>query len=239
LQFADREGLALLAWGSRRSWGKAGSYNEFTRKEIVQNDRLFDDVARGWELGVKQLVQTYNIPSRDYFMWACSGASNWAHRLALRKPQYFAAIHLEILTTFDVPTPGASNIMWLLTTGELESGYRSSKIFFSDCRKLGYPIIYKAYPGIGHSGCSAATNLGRVFFQYAWETINKPTPTVALGKDPRLAALSARKAGFQTPVAYGDLINQIVVDGDKGGSMSSKRQVPLPSRELAEAWEKR
>lgn len=47
-----------------------------------------------------------------------------------------------------------------MTTGELEAGYQRSLRFYGECRKLGYPIIYKAIPGLGHEGNDSAHELG-------------------------------------------------------------------------------
>lgn len=240
LKFADNNKLAIIAWGSRRAWVLKGSYYEFDKNELKFMDQSFDEVAKAWEKGVKSFSRKYGVPDKDYLLWAMSGAANWAHRLALRKPQYFAAVHVEILTTYDKPTPEAKNVMWLLTTGELEGGYESSKRFYKDCKNLGYPILYKAYPGIGHAGCPQATALGLQFFKFALEEIEetkgiRENPVLRPDEIPEVI-YSRRMEAFQKAPFYGDIVNQEIFSAEKQDMIPAGFQVPLPNETLAKLW---
>ena len=218
-QFADQQRLAVLAWGSRRAWELAGSYHEFDRAQNRRVDVEFDKVAAAWERGVKSLGERHGLPQKGYLFWACSGAANWAHRLALRRPEYFRAVHVEILSTHDRPTPDGVGPLWLVTTGELEGGYESSLQFYRDCRALGYPILYKAYPGVGHSRCPEARALGVEFFRYALDA--------RAGAD-----------GFERPAAFGDIVNQEAFEPGERGLIPEAFRTPLPTRRLAELWDR-
>jgi predicted esterase len=150
VDFAKQNKMAILCWGSRKLWDPKQNYDD----EDMENPD-FDEVADAWERGVRQLSEKYGIPNKDYLLWGFSAAAQWSHRLAMRKPQYFLAIHIHIPSSFDRPRPAASSILWLLTTGELEGGYEYSREFVSDCQSLGYPILYKAVPNLAHDDSPA------------------------------------------------------------------------------------
>ena len=66
-----------------------------------------------------------------------------------------------------VPTKNGASLLWCVTTGENEMGYERSRRFFKAARDLSYPIIYKAYPGLGHEGSAKVTELGFTCFEFA------------------------------------------------------------------------
>ena len=74
--------------------------------------------------------------------------------------------------SYDKPTPEAAKVLWCLTIGELEGGYERSKRWVKTVRGMGYPIVYKAIPGLGHAGHPDAA-LGFEFFEFALLQENK------------------------------------------------------------------
>ena len=100
-------------------------------------------------------------------MMGSSGAAQYAQRLALRRPERFLAVHAHIASSFDIPVKGGASLLWCVTTGENEMGYERSRRFFKAARDLSYPIIYKAYPGLGHEGSAKVTELGFTCFEFA------------------------------------------------------------------------
>ncbi|MDD2707007.1 MAG: hypothetical protein PHV34_03280 [Verrucomicrobiae bacterium] len=238
--FAQKHQLAILAWGSRSLWNPNASYDEQTRHVNRVMDESFDEVANAWANGVKELGKKYGVPQRDFLLWGQCGSAQWAHRLALRKPDYFLAVHVHIPGSFDQPTPEANKPLWLLTTGELYGGYERSKRFYSDCRKLGYPMIYKAIVGLGHAGSAIADKMGLDFFEYAlsvkddrdkFDEERKKSPAMAVAKTPWVEV-------FRAPPFYGDLLNQEYFPADQVEMIPESFRVPLPTQELAEAWNK-
>lgn len=167
LRFAEKHKLVILCWGSRSLWNPRASWDEQTRQVNKEMDETFDDVAKAWAKGVEELSRKYGIPENGFLLWGVSGSAQYAARLALRQPQYFLAVHVHVPSSFDMPTREANSVLWCLTTGENESGYERSLRFLSACRELGYPIIYKAVPGLGHAGHPLTDKLGLVFFEYA------------------------------------------------------------------------
>lgn len=239
--FADKHQFALMAWGSRSIWNPGKNYDEYTKEDFEQLDKSFSLVADAWEDGVQKLHRKYGLPNHNFFLVGQSGAAQWAHRLALRKPEYFHAVQVHIPSSFDKPTPAASRILWCLTTGELESGYERSKRFFMDCRKLDYPIIYKAYMGVGHSGTAASRNMRQKFLEYAAGLIEERQTYEALladtfGQD-RIPD-GPWPACYRNPEYVGDIVNQDLFPVADKDMVPPGFRVPLADKRLADAWER-
>lgn len=236
LKFAQDNKLIIICWGSRSLWNPRKSWDEQTRKINKNLDRLFDDIADDWEKGIKYFIRRYKIPENGYLLWGASGSAQYAARLALRKPEYFSAIHIHIPSSFDVPTPKANRILWCLTTGENEIGYRRSLRFFEACKKLKYPIIYKAIPGLAHQGHPQANLLGYRFFEYVIKLKKQIKNSYrAPYFQQKKEAVSIRT--FNNPIYIGDLLNQQIISPDLAMILvPEKYQVPLPTKELADAW---
>jgi hypothetical protein len=245
-EFADKNQLAIIAWGSRRLWDPTKSWDELDKTTNKEMDESFDEISKAWSKGVEEFVRKYGIPKRNYLLWGVSGAAQFSCRLALRKPDYFLAVHVHIPSSFDQPTLEANRILWCLTTGELEAGYQRSLRFYAKCRELGYPMIYKAIPQLGHSGSSIADALGMEFFQYALSLrsereayearLNDPLKRVTPAKEP--AQGQPWPAQFRNPLFVGDIINQEAFPFSQVERVPAGYRVSLPTKELADKWNK-
>lgn len=222
--FAESNKLAVVAWGSARHlWNPRKNWTDLTRQEARTADRAFDQVSEAWSKCVDGLVREQRIPDVRFLLWGYSGAAQYAQRLALRKPERFLAVHIHIPSSFDEPTGGGASILWCLTTGENEGGYERSLAFFKAAKDKGYPILYRAYPGLGHSGCGAAERLGRAVFQ------------LALDRMRRSAAVNWRTL-FDSAPLVGDVVNLRCVARAQGDEIPDAYRVMLPSRPIAELW---
>jgi hypothetical protein len=242
VNFAEKNRLAILAWGSCPLWDPGTNFDEMDADARHQIELSFDKVADGWEAGVRQLNHRYGLPLKGYLLWGCSGSAQWAHRLAVRKPDHFLAAHIHVPSSFDEPTPEAARVMWCLTTGELESGYERSLRFYAACRRMGYPMVYKAVTGLGHERSAQAAALGLRFFEYA---LGARAEREASDRSFSRASLSMPREGemrepwpesFQKPAFIGDLVNQEVFPSAEREMVPEGFRVPLPTEELAEAW---
>lgn len=237
--FAQRKKLAILAWGARTVWDRGASYDELSREDRKRWDKEFDEVAQSWERGVKFLCRKYGLPERDFLLWGSCGGGQWAHRLAMRKPEYFLAVHMHIPSSYDAPTPGGQRLLWLLTTGELDGGYERSLRFYAACREAGYPIIFKPLIGVGHQGSPIADELGRRFFDYALAVRDR-----RLGEAPKGPLDNLRQsddvsvADFREAPFFGDFLNQACYPAAERHRIPEGLEVPLPTKILADAWAK-
>ena len=245
LGFANKNKLAIIAWGSHGFWDARKNYNELEKKQAREIEKNFDFVADAWERGVKELCEKYGLPERNFLIWGQSGAAQWAKRLCLRKPDYFLAIHVHIPSSFDKPTPEARKVLWCLTTGEVESGYERSKRFVAECQKLGYPIVYKAIPGLGHTSHPDTAALGFKFFEFAltqrkareeFDQQEKKRSSVLKREQP--ATIPPWPEIFQNPPFYGDIVNQEAFSAGQKDMIPEGYRIPLPTKEIADIWNK-
>lgn len=242
LGFANRHKLAVLAWGSTRLWNPGANFDDLPKEQAQAMDKSFDLVADAWARGVHELGEKYGIPQKDFLLWGACGSGQWAHRLCLRKPDYFLAIDVHMPGSYDKPTAEASKVLWCLTIGEREAGYERSLRFVAGCKKLGYPIIYKAIVGLGHAGHPDATAIGFKFFEFAL------TQKEARGEYDKKQASDSVWArtirvrsepwldSFRSPPYYGDIVNQEMFSSDEVAMIPEGYRIPLPNKEIADIW---
>ncbi|MDR0532552.1 MAG: hypothetical protein LBH01_01200 [Verrucomicrobiales bacterium] len=237
-EFAKQQKLGLLMWGSTRLWDPQKNYTEYERKQYKELDESFEAVASAWEEGLLYFHNTYGIPKDYLLLEGFSGSAQWAHRLAMRKPEYFLAVHIHIPSSFDKPRVEASKILWCVTTGELEGGYESSKTFYADCRALNFPIIYKAIPKLGHQDSVIAYDFRDRFFEFALSLREKRKAYDGQSKDQ----LDAPKINGPWPEEFrnapyvGDIINQSLYPSSEADMVPESMRVYLPTKALADAW---
>ena len=222
--FAESNKLAVVAWGAARHlWNPRKNWTELTRQEARAADHVFDQVSEAWAKCVGGFIRERRIPDARFLLWGCSGAAQYAQRLALRKPERFLAVHVHIPSSFDEPTDAGASVLWCLTTGENESGYERSLAFFKAAKEKGYPILYRAYPGLGHAGCGAAERLGRAILQ------------MALDRARRSDEVDWSKVFDASPMV-GDVVNLRCVVRAQGDEIPDAYRVVLPSNPIAELW---
>ena len=167
MRFAVARNLAVVAWDSKCLWDPWRSWDELARAEAKRVDSDFDVVARAWDSAIDHFVGKYKLPASGFLMHGASGAAQFAQRLAMRRPARFLAVHTQMPVGFDVPAKEGASLLWCVTIGENDADYSSSRRFFRAARGLRYPMIYKAYPDIGHEDCAYASELGIACFDYA------------------------------------------------------------------------
>lgn len=219
IEFAKKHDLALLCWGARRLWDPSRNWDEYTKEDYKKYDDNFDAIASTWRRGVDKLCEEYKLSNNNLLLWGTSIAAQYAMRIALRNSNYFKSVCLHIPSSFDRPSIDGKNILWCITTGERENGYDRSIKFFNDCKAMGYPIIYKAIPGLGHQGHKGA----RDFALFFCENVHNS---------------NLKKEDFFNPKFYGDLMHQVYYRSINSNKVPKYFKVSLPFKELAEKWEK-
>lgn len=250
LNFADNHKLLILGWGCRRQWDPMLDDDEMDPKDAEVMKASLKEASDAWARGVDELSEKYHFPNKGFYGWGSSGGAQYLVRIALRKPQYFAAIRAHIVSSFEAPTSEANKIFWCLTTGELEPGYQRSIRFYNKSRELGYPIVYKAYAGLGHSDSTRSETFALMCFEYIWRTLNPSVLSSVTEDDEGQLATQADKKPvenvkeiswgdiFQKAPYIGDLLNQDFVTAAQQGSVSPELKVMLPTAEIARAWRK-
>lgn len=224
VRFAAERNLAVLSWttfDASETFDKTRSFDEMSRGEVAEFDRAFNKVARTWRRGVDELVRDHKLPSANWLLYGMSRGGQWAHRIALREPALFSAVHIHVNSSYDEPVPEAARIRWLVTTGELEAGFPAAKRFYAAAVAQKYPMIFHAEPNLGHDNHPNIDRLSMAFFDYIVSGLR----SAATGRVPEV---SERFAGNYFTHEY--------VPWSQVAQIPEKFRVPLPSRAIAEAW---
>ena len=217
MEFARKHDLALLCWGARAS----GILRVIGMNSQKKNTKNVMTILMRWQKrGDAESIncaKNINCQTINFCCGGTSAAAQYAMRIAIRYPEYFNSVCLHIPSSFDKPSEGGRNILWCITTGERESGYSRSIKFFNVCKSLGYPIIYKAIPGLGHSSHRGAREFAIDFCEYAYTS-------------------KLTKEQFTNSQYYGDLVHQIYYPTANAGKIPEPFKVNLPTKEIAEKW---
>ncbi len=224
VEYAEANNLAIVAWGSRRMWDPKRNWDELPRSEAKRIDNDFDLAVQAWKEGIEHFAKNHGIARSGFLLRGFSASAQYAMRLAMRCPERFLAVHLQIPSSFDKPDPKASSVLWCLTTGENEMGYKRSLAFFSTARRANYPFIYKAYPGIGHVSDVRARSLGFACFDFARAEAAKSQGA------PNLQSLFAASAHVA------DVYNQRACRAADADSIPPENRMPVPSAEILRIW---
>lgn len=243
LGFANKHKLAVLAWGSTSSLWNRANYSDVGSEKAKEVDKSFEVVADAWERGVMELGEKYGIPTNDFLLWGQCGSAHWAHAICLHKPDHFLAIDLHIPGYFEKPTPEAAKVLWCITTGENYSAYQNSLRFVADCKKLGYPMVYKAIVGLGHAGHPDAAAMGFEFFEFALSMKDlrdqydrKAKDSLTLGNSQNQKKPVPWPEIFQHPPFYGDMVNQVIYPADQVDMIPEGFRIPIPTKEIGAIW---
>lgn len=231
VRFADKHNLALVTWTNFRGYVTGTSGDEMDKSTYKDYDRNFDQRVREWETGYRRLANRYGLPRENIMIYGISGGGQMSHRLVLRRPNYFSAIHLHVNSSYDVPNRNANSVLWLVTTGTREYGYPAGERFYRQGLELGCHMIFRAEENLGHSDSPATRNLSLKFFEYALKFIPDPT-------NPEWKAPPENIFYFMRyPTYVGDYFNQIVFPVNKAeANIEQQWMVPLPTKDIANAW---
>ncbi len=243
--YANKNKLALLVWAScKGGWDPSRNYDEMDRKEFLQMEETFNDLADTWDRGVSELVEKYHLPKGDFLVWGVCRAAQWAQRLCLRKPDRFLGCYMLIPGSFDKPTTEGSKVLWCLCTGEQYGGYERALAWYKECRALNYPMIFKAYEGLGHTSSASSLGMAFQFFDFALTQKDLRDQYDKL-MGSRLGASRMQSSGqslgpwpeaFRNPQFYGDIVNQEVYPSDQVEMIPAGFRTPLPTKALADYW---
>lgn len=231
IRWADANRLAVVTWTNFKGYTIRASGDELSERERERYDRAFENRVGEWERGFRRLCRKYGLPEENALLYGLSGGGQLAHRIALRVPDRFFAIHIHVNSSYDLPRRGGEQVLWLVTTGTLEAGYPDAKRFYRQALDLGYHMIFKAQENLGHSDSKRIQKLSLAFFDFCLLFLPDAS-------DPDWSPPPEDWEYFMRyPVYLGDWYNQVVFPEEEG-----QRQIPpeflvaLPTRKIAEAW---
>lgn len=226
LKFADRHQLATIGFAPPgRGWDRTANSDMLSRGNAVDQDKKLDGLARDLSRSLDRFAGKYKLPKSDWLLYGLCGGAQYAHRMAMRQPQYFKAVHVHYGGSYDVPTPKAKSIKWLVTSHADEPAYIAAQRFYRQCRAMDYQMILKGYtrsnapeeydPDMAYTGVTGLQKLSTDFFEYAITNKGKVDAS-------------------QSYIA--DYVNGVVVPMAEGQWIPKSQAVILPTRKLAEAW---
>jgi hypothetical protein len=187
--------LAVLTSTTATLYSTSDSFNQTDRKRFTLDDNM-ERSARAWNRALNVICIKYDLSENDYLMYGISRGAQWAHRLALREPHRFLALHAHVNSSYEEPIAQGKIVLWLITTGDREYGYPAARIFYDKCRALGYPILFKSQGNLGHSSSPEIERLGISFFEYALQLKQERYRLVAEKQQDEFAPHEIPKKGF-------------------------------------------
>ncbi len=227
-KLADAYQLAVLTWNTKNLWPKDSAPAEV----FERTGHEFDLVSDVWGGAIDTYLPQFGLPTEDLYMIGLSAGSSYGLRLGVRQSYRFAAIHVHIPGFYVPPIPEGKDAVWLLSTGELDAGFRGAKRFFADARRQQYPIMIKAGASLGHSWSPAIEDL-------SWAFIDEVVHQRETHPDQPLS--SHFLSLLQDPPFVGDFINHEIfatTHKEDYDWIPKPQLVPLPSPEVAAAWGK-
>ena len=231
LGLADEYNLALVTWTNFKGYLTNISGDEMDREEYLQYDKNFDARAREWRNGYGRLCRKYDLPKKNGLMYGVSGGGQMAHRLALRMPEYFFAVHIHINSSYDQIKKDGNQILWLVTTGTREYGYPAGVRFYRNALEAGYYMIFRAEENLGHSDSPGTRAMGMAFWKYCLKFL--PDATDPEWRPPPVDRFYL----MRYPTYIGDYLNMEAFKSQVAPKhISPEVMVALPSQSIAEAW---
>lgn len=229
--FADANDLAVITWSNFRGYAYNVSTDEMSRADAKEYDKIFTERMGEWERGFKRILKFNNLPDTNIMAYGISGGAQMIHRIAMRRPDYFAGVHMHVNSSYDIPSGQGTRILWLVTTGECEFGHTASRRFYQTMVDKGYRVIFRAEPNLGHEDSYATRQVSLEFFDYLLTFV--PDPSDSNWKAPPVDRFYMMKY----PIYVGDYLNKVVYPLEKAPKyIEPQHMVPLPTKPLAQAW---
>jgi hypothetical protein len=239
--FADRNRLAVITWNTAALLPPGVPVQGLDEAAERELNAKFDRIGKAWLDGVKKVCRTHKLPDKDFLIHGISRGSSYAHRLVLRYPESFLAAHTHIASYYDPPNAKASNVLWLLTTGEIDGGYGATREFYKKAQELNSPVLFKAGPSLGHAMRDDIEGLSLEFFDYALSLRRqaiewRANPPKDRGDTSKLTAADLFRERMVHAGWFGDFINHEVYPKNEGEWIPESQRIPLPTEALANAW---
>ncbi len=231
LELADEYGLAVVTWTNFKGYQMGVSGDEMERDALKAYEKAYNDRAREWRHGFRRLCRKHGLPERNVLMFGLSGGGQMAHRLALRMPEYFFAVHIHVNSSYDVLKRDGNQVLWLVTTGTREYGYPAAVRFYRNALEAGYHMIFRAEENLGHRMSPATWETSLAFFEYCLKFLPD-------ARDPQWRRPPVDRFYLMRQPAYiGDYVNGEAFAREVAAKhMDASLMVALPTKEIAEAW---
>jgi pimeloyl-ACP methyl ester carboxylesterase len=211
--FATKHGLVLLAptfraEGKENNEGKGYYYPEQGSGEVM-------------EKALKEVGKRTGAETDQVLFFGFSAGAHFTHRFALWKPQRVKAFVAYSAGWWSEPTAQVRKVPALLMCGETDERYAATWEFFKKGQRLGCPWVWRSYAGTGHVLTPAVRDMAEVFLAHY------------------VGRRGQREEQAGMPVSrFGDIQTFQTVNRAARDSIPEEFRIELPSKEVAEVWEK-
>ena len=232
--FATKHELVLLAptfqaEGKENNEGKGYYYPEQGSGEVM-------------EKALKEVGKRSGAETDKVLFFGFSAGAHFVHRFALWQPQRVKAFVAYSAGWWSEPTARVRKVPALVMCGEADERYGATWEFFKKGQRLGCPWVWRSYKETGHVLTPAVRDMAEVFLAcYAGRGKEQAGSGVASGLGPdKMPMTKEEQAGM--PVSrvsrYGDIQTYRSVGPAERDSIPEEFRIELPSKAVAEVWEK-
>ena len=156
-QFADREGLWLVS----ATFPVPSDVHDRKKCYYYPESGSMD-----WFLSqVDQLATRENLDHPRLLMVGFSGGAHFVHRFGLWKPSRVSAIVAHSAAWWDEPVATAKTVPMLVMCGEDDDRFDLSMEFYQKASKMGFPMVWRSFPRLGHAVDARVLGLAQVFIK--------------------------------------------------------------------------
>jgi poly(3-hydroxybutyrate) depolymerase len=206
--FAEKNTLVLLA----PTFRAAGNENNQGRGYYYPEQGSGEVM----EKALGELKRRTGADTDKVLFFGFSAGAHYAHRFALWKPQRVKAFVAYSAAWWSEPTARLKDVPALLMCGEADARHGATYEFYMKGHRLGCPWIWRSYRNTGHVLTPAVRDMAEVF----------------------LAHYAQAKPAHQQEPRYGDIQSFKSVKPAERESIPEEFRIALPSRAVAEIWEK-
>ncbi len=239
-RWADDHQMAILTFDTATLWKSRTSTEQLSLNQRSKLDYRFDRIAAVWVRGTRVLCRRHHLPDDGFLAYGISRGSHYLHRLVVRHPDHFAAVHLHVPNTFEVAGKHADKICWLITTGHNDPGMEEANRYCRERWDAGWPILFRSFFGMGHGSDSRVDALRAAFFEHILATravanSRANAPGLVAGGNGSSVPERFRHSIEQAPWVA-DSMNGVVYPVAESRDIPEPQRVYLPTRDLASHW---
>jgi poly(3-hydroxybutyrate) depolymerase len=239
--FATKHGLVLLAptfraEGKENNEGKGYYYPEQGSGEVM-------------EKALQEVKRRTGADTDKVLFFGFSAGAHFCHRFALWRPQRVKAFVAYSAGWWSEPTARMRNVPALILCGEADERYAPTWEFFKKGQRLGCPWVWRSYAGTGHTLTPAVRDMAEVFLACyvgggkEQAGGRKEQAGMPMSREEQAGSSVATRLGpDKMPVSrvsrYGDIQTYRSVGPAERDSIPEEFRIELPSKEVAEVWEK-
>jgi poly(3-hydroxybutyrate) depolymerase len=178
------------------------------------------------EKALKEVKKRTGVATERVLFFGFSAGAHFAHRFALWKPQRVKAFVAYSAGWWSEPTARVRKVPALVMCGEADERYAATFDFFKKGQRLGCPWVWRSYKETGHVLTPAVREMAEVFLACYG------------GMGERAGGREQTGMPMSLVSRYGDIQTYRSVGPAERESIPEEFRIELPSKEIAEVWEK-